>query len=131
MEYNYEIILFKNKRKKKSVKKFITHKRALEYYNKLIELIKSKYKEKYIVGTGFNSLGETINLMEVATTLDFTKFLIMPPAFYKFGDKDVINYYSKIEEKINEPDALKGYDADGYVFAPNESTETEFVFLRD
>jgi cytoplasmic iron level regulating protein YaaA (DUF328/UPF0246 family) len=36
-----------------------------------------------------------------------------------------------IEEKINEPDALKGYDADGYVFAPNESTETEFVFLRD
>ncbi len=26
----------------------------------------------------------------------------MPPAFYKFGDKDVINYYSKIVEKIPE-----------------------------
>ena len=68
----------------------------------LNNLSKSKYKEKFIVGTGFNSLGETINLMEIATTLGFSKFLIMPPAFYKFEDKDVINYYSKIVEKIPE-----------------------------
>ena len=72
----------------------------------LNDLSKSKYKEKFLVGTGFNSLGETINLMEVATTLDFTKFLIMPPAFYKFGDKDVINYYSKIVEKIPESEII-------------------------
>jgi 4-hydroxy-tetrahydrodipicolinate synthase len=32
----------------------------------LNDLSKSKYKEKFIVGTGFNSLGETINLMKVA-----------------------------------------------------------------
>mgnify|MGYP001307595491 FL=1 len=68
----------------------------------LNNLSKNKYKEKFIVGTGFNSLGETINLMKVATSLGFKKFLIMPPAFYKFGDKDVINYYSKIVEKIPE-----------------------------
>ena len=68
----------------------------------LNDLSKSKYKEKFIVGTGFNSLGETINLMKVATSLGFRKFLVMPPAFYKFGDKDVINYYSKIVEKIPE-----------------------------
>ena len=54
------------------------------------------------MGTGFNSLGETINLMKVATTLGFAKFLIMPPAFYKYEDKDVINYYSIIVEKIPE-----------------------------
>ena len=72
----------------------------------LNDLSKSKYKEKFIVGTGFNSLGETINFMEVATTLDFKKFLIMPPAFYKFGDKDVINYYSKIVEKIPESEII-------------------------
>ena len=54
------------------------------------------------MGTGFNSLGETINLMKVAATLGFTKFLIMPPAFYKYEDKDVINYYSIIIEKIPE-----------------------------
>ena len=65
-------------------------------------LSKSKYNEKFIVGTGLNSLGETINLMKVATSLGFTKFLIMPPAFYKYGDNDVINYYSKILEKVPE-----------------------------
>jgi len=68
----------------------------------LNDLSKSKYKEKFIIGTGLNSLGETITLMKVATTLGFTKFLIMPPAFYKYEDKDVINYYSIIVEKIPE-----------------------------
>ena len=68
----------------------------------LNDLSKSKYKEKFIIGTGLNSLGETINLMKVAKSLSFTKFLIMPPAFYKYEDKDVINYYSIIVEKIPE-----------------------------
>ena len=30
----------------------------------LNQLSKSKYKEKFIIGTGLNSLGETINLMK-------------------------------------------------------------------
>ena len=67
-----------------------------EKINLFNELSKSKYKEKYIIGTGLNSLGETINLMSVARSLNFKKFLIMPPAFYKYSDKDVINFYSKI-----------------------------------
>ena len=67
-----------------------------EKINLFNELSKSKYKEKYIIGTGLNSLGETINLMSVATSLNFKKFLIMPPAFYKYSDNDVINFYSKI-----------------------------------
>ena len=62
----------------------------------LSDLSKSKYNEKYIIGTGLNSLGETINLMKVLKSLGFKKFLIMPPAFYKYGDDEVINYYSKI-----------------------------------
>ena len=48
----------------------------------LNQLAQSKYKEKYIIGTGLNSLGETINLMSVAKSLNFKKFLIMPPAYY-------------------------------------------------
>ena len=67
-----------------------------EKINLLNQLSKSKYKEKYIIGTGLNSLSETINLMSVARSLDFKKFLIMPPAFYKYSDRDVINFYSKI-----------------------------------
>ena len=66
------------------------------------ELSKSKFKNKYIIGTGLNSLSETINFMKISNTLNFKKFLIMPPAYYKYGDDDVINYYSRIIEKIND-----------------------------
>ena len=68
----------------------------------LNNLISSKYKEKYIIGTGLNSLGETINLMRVAKSLKFRNFLIMPPAYYKYGDKEVVEFYSKIIEAIPE-----------------------------
>ena len=66
----------------------------------LNELYLSKYKEKFIIGTGLNSLTETINLMKVSTTLSFKRFLIMPPAYYKYGHTDVINFYSKIVEAV-------------------------------
>jgi 4-hydroxy-tetrahydrodipicolinate synthase len=62
----------------------------------LNELSKSSYKNKFLIGTGFNSLNETINLMKIATSLDFNEFLIMPPAYYKYGDKEVIEFYSRI-----------------------------------
>ena len=68
----------------------------------LNKLALSKYVEKYIIGTGLNSLGETINLMRVAKSLKFQKFLIMPPAYYKYGDDEVINFYSKIVDAIPE-----------------------------
>ena len=71
-----------------------------EKINLLKHLILSKYREKYIIGTGLNSLGETINFMKVSETLNFDKFLIMPPAYYNYGDKEVIKFYSKIVEAI-------------------------------
>ena len=58
----------------------------------------NKYKDKFIVGTGLNSLGETISLMRVAISLNLEKFLIMPPAFYKYTDEDVFNFYNKLVE---------------------------------
>jgi 4-hydroxy-tetrahydrodipicolinate synthase len=62
----------------------------------LNQLSKSKYKDKYLIGTGLNSLNETINLMSVASSLNFNDFLIMPPAYYKYGDKEVIEFYSRV-----------------------------------
>jgi len=73
-----------------------------EKINLLNELSTSKYKDKYLIGSGLNSLGETINLMRISNSLGFNKFLIMPPAYYKYGDKEAINFYSKIIEKIPE-----------------------------
>ena len=37
MEYNYQIVLFKNKVKKKIINKFKTHKKAVEFYNDLLK----------------------------------------------------------------------------------------------
>ncbi len=64
-------------------------------------LSESKYKDKYIIGTGLNSLTETINLMKISKSLSFNYFLIMPPAYYKYSDNDVINFYTRIIEEIN------------------------------
>tara|TARA_B100001250_G_scaffold24058_1_gene20088 strand:+ start:592 stop:1476 length:885 start_codon:yes stop_codon:yes gene_type:complete len=73
-----------------------------EKINLLNKLATNKYKDKYLIGTGLNSLGETINLMRVANSLNFEKFLIMPPAYYKYGDDEVIDFYSKVVEAIPE-----------------------------
>ena len=62
----------------------------------LNQLSKSKHRDKYLIGTGLNSLYETINLMSVASSLNFNDFLIMPPAYYKYGDKEVIEFYSSL-----------------------------------
>jgi 4-hydroxy-tetrahydrodipicolinate synthase len=62
----------------------------------LNNLSASKYKDNYIIGTGLNSLGETVNLVKIASSLNFKKFLIMPPAFYKYGDNEVIDFYSRL-----------------------------------
>ncbi|MDC3163112.1 dihydrodipicolinate synthase family protein [Candidatus Pelagibacter sp.] len=77
-----------------------------EKINLLNHLALSKYKERYIIGTGLNSLGETINLMRVARSLNFKKFLIMPPAYYKYGDKEVIEFYSKIVDAIPDSEII-------------------------
>jgi len=68
----------------------------------LNELSKSKYRKKYLIGTGLNSLNETINLMKVANSLNFSDFLIMPPAYYKYGDNEVIEFYSRVVEAVPE-----------------------------
>ena len=69
----------------------------------LINLLpKSNHRDKFIIGTGLNSLSDNINLMKIAKSNGFNKFLVMPPAYYKYDDKDVINFYSKIIDEIKE-----------------------------
>ncbi|MDC3257484.1 dihydrodipicolinate synthase family protein [Candidatus Pelagibacter sp.] len=68
----------------------------------LNKLSKSKYKDRHLIGTGLNSLGETINFIKIASSLNFEKFLIMPPAYYKYGDSEVIEFYTKLIESVPE-----------------------------
>ena len=71
-----------------------------EKINLLNNLTLSLHKDKYLIGTGLNSLNETINLMKVSTSLNFNDFLIMPPAYYQYGDKEVIEFYSRLIEAL-------------------------------
>ena len=73
-----------------------------EKINLLNKLSTSKHRDKHLIGTGLNSLGETINFMKIARSLKFNKFLIMPPAYYKYGDSEVIEFYTKIIQSIPE-----------------------------
>ena len=66
----------------------------------LNKLSKSNHRDKHLIGTGLNSLGETINFMKVASSLNFEKFLIMPPAYYKYGDAEVIEFYSQLIKSV-------------------------------
>ena len=92
-----------------------------EKINLLNSISINKNKDKFIIGTGLNSLVETINLIKVATSLNFKKFLIMPPAYYKYGDKEVISFYEKIISEV--PDAeiiLYNFEKlSGYKFSIN------------
>ena len=60
------------------------------------ELSKSKFNNKFIIGTGFNSLKESLLFLKACKNFNFKNFLIMPPAYYNYEDKDVINFYSQI-----------------------------------
>ena len=70
---------------------------------KLINSIpQSKNFDKFIIGTGSNSLGDTINLMKISISLNLNHFLIMPPAYYNYTDKNVVKYFSKIIESVSD-----------------------------
>ena len=110
-----------------------------EKINLLNIISKNKNKDNFIIGTGLNSLVETINLMKVASSLNFKKFLIMPPAYYKYGDKEVITFYSKIIEEV--PDAeiilynfekLSGYKfSESCVIELNKKFPKQIVGVKD
>ena len=70
---------------------------------KLIEkLSKSKAKKNFIIGTGLNSLTDTISFINLCKSFDFNKFLVMPPAYYLYGDQDVKNFFKKLIEGVGD-----------------------------
>ena len=74
---------------------------SLDEKFKLIEQIsKSDLKDQFIIGTGLNSLQDTISLLNLSISFKLNKFLIMPPAYYMYEDKDVIRFYKKLLENV-------------------------------
>ena len=70
---------------------------------KLIEkLDNNKSKDNFIIGTGNNSLNENIDLMKHSLNSGIKKFLLMPPAYYKYNDEGVYSFYANIIQNIPE-----------------------------
>jgi len=70
---------------------------------KLIDkLDKNKLKDHFIIGTGANALNENIELMKHSLSNGINRFLLMPPAYYKYGDEGVYSFYANVIQKVPE-----------------------------
>ncbi len=76
---------------------------SLEEKTHLVEeASKSHFKDKFIIGTGLNSLQDNISFIRLSNSFNFNNFLIMPPAYYMYEDKDVIRFYKNLIEKVSK-----------------------------
>tara|TARA_B100000029_G_scaffold428371_1_gene438252 strand:- start:793 stop:1677 length:885 start_codon:yes stop_codon:yes gene_type:complete len=64
------------------------------------QLSENKFKESFIIGTGDNALNENIDLMKHSLDNGINQFLLMPPAYYKYGDEGAYSFYERVIEKV-------------------------------
>jgi len=70
---------------------------------KLIDkLNKNKLKNHFIIGTGSNALNENVELMKHSLNNGIDRFLLMPPAYYKYGDEGAYSFYANVIQKVPE-----------------------------
>ena len=107
--------------------------------NLINNLSSNSYKENFIIGTGLNSLSDTISLMKISMSLGFIRFLIMPPAYYKYDDQDVFNFYSNIIKVIPDSkiilynfEKLSGYKfSEKIVYKLVENFPDQIIGVKD
>ena len=66
------------------------------------KLNNSKFKDHFMIGTGSNALNENVELMRHSLNNGIDRFLLMPPAYYKYGDEGAFSFYANIVQKIPE-----------------------------
>ena len=66
------------------------------------KLYNSKFIDHFMIGTGSNALNENVELMKHSLNSGIDRFLLMPPAYYKYGDDGVYSFYANIVQKIPE-----------------------------
>ena len=70
---------------------------------KLIDkLNKNKLKNHFIIGTGANALNENVELMKHSISNGIDRFLLMPPAYYKYDDEGAYSFYANVIQKVPE-----------------------------
>ena len=67
----------------------------------IAKIASHKLRKQFFLGTGCNSLKETIDLIKYGFEYGFKDFLIMPPAYYKGNTEEgVFNFYSFIISQV-------------------------------
>jgi len=87
---------------------------------KLIKkLNNSKFKDHFMIGTGDNALNENIELIKHSLDNGVDRFLLMPPAYYKYGDDGAYSFYANVVQKVPESKIiLYNFEKlNGYVFS--------------
>ena len=73
-----------------------------EKKNLIDRLNKNKLKEHFIIGTGTNSLNDNIDLMKHSLNNGIDRFLMMPPAYYKYDDEGVFSFYKNVTIVVHQ-----------------------------
>ena len=73
-----------------------------EKKNLIEQLNKNKSKDRFIIGTGANALNENIELMKHSLSNGIDRFLLMPPAYYKYDDEGAYSFYANVIQKVPE-----------------------------
>lgn len=110
-----------------------------EKINLINNLPTSVQREKFIIGTGLNSLGDTVSIMKISKSLGFNNFLIMPPAYYKYEDSDVFNFYAQIIKQIPDSkillynfEKLSGYKfSEDIIYKLAENFSEQIIGVKD
>ena len=70
---------------------------------KLIEkLHNNKFKDHFMIGTGNNALNENIEIMKHSIDNGINRFLLMPPAYYKYDDEGAYSFFANVVQKVPE-----------------------------
>ena len=103
--------------------------------NEINKTLKEK-EDKYLINLASNEYFKSVNKKKV-------KAEIITPVFkdLKNGQYKVISFFAKkarglmtrfiIQNQITDPEYLKAFNSDGYVFNPHLSKNQELVFTRD
>ena len=75
---------------------------STEKKNLINKLNDSKLKNYFMIGTGANALNENIELMKHSLNNGIDRFLLMPPAYYKYGDDGAYSFYENVVQEVPE-----------------------------
>ena len=73
-----------------------------EKKNLIEQLNNNKFKDRFMIGTGANALNENIELMKHSLNNGIDRFLLMPPAYYKYDDDGAYSFYANVIQKVPE-----------------------------